>query len=332
MTKRRRRSTRKPSLCCSHQNCNPGTVCHTRVPVGVQTWTQLPCRSYGEFNGYTTFVPRHDIRVEINERKALSTSATLGVPLFVYEVQYEPQRDRLTTMPIAGNIPHAFKRHSCMEPVLYMFPGMGCVININQAISQGATNGAPATVVQIILDSRDQHVMSPQISSTRQDIRILRHPPAYVVVQLQNDNPNLYDSKGALPPKCIVMSPKTATYSPGTKIKGWKFSQIPISPSFAITEMRSQGATMSKVLLDMNWRGPTAGSSVQAYVGMARAKRLKDIAFISLKSFEELSSGHGKPDQTIDWMDKMEKRHAQRTAAKVEHTLEIARQLLGMDD
>lgn len=106
----------------------------------------------------------------------------------------------------------------------------------------------------------------------------------------------------------------------------------PISPSFAIAEIRSQGATMSKVLSDMNWRVPTAGSPVQAYVEMTRAKRPKDIAFISLKSFEELSSGHGKPDQTIDWMDKMEKRHAQRTAAKVEHTLEMARRLLGLYD
>lgn len=245
----------------------------------------------GDFNGYTTLVPRHDLRVDINKRKALSTSATLGVPLLVYEVQYEPQRDRLTPMPIAGNIPHAFKRHSCMEPVLYMFPGMDCVININQAISQGATNGAPATVVQIVLDGRDQHAMFPQTSSTGQDIRILRHPPAYVVVQLQNDNPNLYDSKGLLPPKCIVMKPKSATYSPpkrgihspGEKIKGWKFSQIPISPAFAITEICSQGATMSKVLLDMNWRGTTASSSVQTYVGMTRAKRLKDVAFLSLK-------------------------------------------------
>lgn len=51
-----------------------------------------------------------------------------------------------------------------------------------------------------------------------------------------------------------------------------------------------------------------------------------------LKSFEELSSGHGKPDQTIDWMDKMEKRYAQRTAAKVEYTLEMAREMLAIDN
>lgn len=106
-----------------------------------------------------------------------------------------------------------------MEHVLYMSPGMGCVININQVISQGATNGAPATVMQIVFDSRDQHAISPQISSSGQHIQILRLPPAYVVVQLQNDNPNLYDSKGALTPKCIVMTPKAATYSPGKKIK-----------------------------------------------------------------------------------------------------------------
>lgn len=182
--------------------------------------------------------------------------------------------------------------------------------------------------------------MFPQTSSTGQDIRILRHPPAYVVVQLQNDNPNLYDSKGLLPPKCIVMKPKSATYSPpkrgihspGEKIKGWKFSQIPISPAFAITEICSQGATMSKVLLDMNWRGTTASSSVQTYVGMTRAKRLKISRSLVLKSFEELSSGHGKPDQTIDWMDKMEKRYAQRTAAKVEYTLEMAREMLAIDN
>lgn len=246
--------------------------------------------SGAEWDEVAFIVARHNLRRQINQKKAASRALRLGQKLYLSPCYYQctngnpPTPDDLRNLRMKS--PSA---HASMESLLYLHIGMPVVLNVNQHTAQGVTNGSYGKILEIRFDERDLDAI--QLTNL-QPITILKAPPAQVIVQLSRSHPERAQLPG-LPPDCICIVPSKgkATCMQSSfrdpvartlrkKNKTYSFMQLPISPAYAVTDYRSQGATLNRIIVDLQRPPGAILDPASVYVALSRVKTLSGLVIL----------------------------------------------------
>ena len=165
---------------------------------------------------------------------------------------------------------------------------MPIVICNNQHTPQGITNGAYATIVDILLDKADEGAFDRE----RHNGAIPLNRAPIVIAKMKNSNPNRAQLSD-LPPDHVGIEPRSARalldMGRYTDLRGKsksrkrtvKFHQLPFSPAFAVTDYRSQGDTVPYVVVDLeppDDRIP--GDPARGYVCASRVTTKEGLCFL----------------------------------------------------
>jgi ATP-dependent exoDNAse (exonuclease V) alpha subunit len=126
--------------------------------------------------------------------------------------------------------------------------GMKVMVTSNVETDLDVTNGARGEIVEIILDPREPPVGDGAIVE-------LKYLPVYILVRLQRTRASRLEG---LEPLVIPVEPTTVTSQIKLEAKNGKTvtrsvkrRQYPITAAYAFTDYRSQGQTITLVLVDI---------------------------------------------------------------------------------
>lgn len=244
-------------------------------------------------------VMRHNLRREINRRRTIAMATRNGRATFIAPAHYARVRN---SEPMIIDDMHKLKSiapnlHDNMESVLYLTVGMPLVLTDNSHTPQGITNGAYATLVDIVLDPADADAADamPITPIT------LRRPPAQIIVKLSAVHDKRCQLAG-LPEDHVVIEPRKGTATivekyrdannrQRNKNRTYSFHQLPISPAFAVTDYRSQGDTRERVIVDIDTPPFGTIDPAAAYVAISRVTSLEGLAILRDFDVENLRRG-----------------------------------------
>lgn len=237
--------------------------------------------------------PRHSLRRRVNELRAAGMARDKGQHLLVSVARYKSgAMSKADLEKVREMSPSA---HGSCDPLVYLTMGMKVVINTNVFTSQGITNGAYGTVTRLLLDPSD----NLRLADAPVDRPfVLKYPPRVVVVALHDPHPDLAVLEGLQPGEVPIVPLNGKTAKVGAK--SFSFEQIPISPAFAITDYRAQGATEQAVIVDFKPPGrakktsskknPLKSARAAAYVCSSRVTTLGGLAVIRKFAVEDLGT------------------------------------------
>lgn len=228
--------------------------------------------SMAPWNGAVLITPRHAVRKEWNRASVRRHCKESRETLFICEAEdrikdrkltlgeryatalkdqkANPQSDRNERSPLAA----------CVEIAV----GMEVMITFNVQTDLDIANGARGRITAVVL-----HEEEPPIPRGAVEVR-LKYQPAYVLVQMHRTKvaelPHL--AQGVIP-----LEPLTKTFE--IQIEGGRRvvtrKQLPLTPAYAFTDIRSQGQTISHVIIDIA-KPPTGGlTAFNAYVALSRS-------------------------------------------------------------
>jgi hypothetical protein len=223
-------------------------------------------------------VRRNDLRVQINFEATIKHARNHNQ--LVYYICAE---DIYKKKPVTGNIRRKFlsvsdTKTNTLCGILPLSIGMKVALTVNICTNDGMANGAQGILREIIYDAAFP-IMNNRSIDGKKDI-ILNKPPKYVVIEMLNHIPGLYD--GLLPNHVPIYPIKrecqyTHNIQGGSKLtRKFQRTQLPITPGFAFTEFKCQGATLGKVVVDLH--GGHIGAGI--YVMLSRVQRLEDIMLL----------------------------------------------------
>ncbi|CAG8622967.1 3960_t:CDS:1 [Diversispora eburnea] len=109
---------------------------------------------------------------------------------------------------------------------------------------------------------------------------IFDRPPKYIVIELLNCKPGLYDD---LPPDNVLNYPVKQKYKYVCKTRNgssinreFQKTQLPITPASAITEFKCQGTTLKKAIVGLDGGKIRAG----VYIILSCVQKLKDVMIL----------------------------------------------------
>ena len=192
--------------------------------------------------------------------------------LFICKAQ-DTIRDRLLkiaeryAVALRGQGQKKRQRRNELPEKIQLAIGMKVMVTQNVETDLDITNGARGTIIDIILDKDE-----PPLPNT--NIVELVHLPAYILVQL--DRTRVTQLAG-LPPCVIPVAPTSKSFTITVMVDGKpqnhtvKRRQFPMTAAYAFTNYRSQGQTISHVLVDIA-SPPTGGLSLfNLYVALSRS-------------------------------------------------------------
>lgn len=160
--------------------------------------------------------------------------------------------------------------------------GMEVMVTFNVEADLDVTNGAHGHIVHIVLDENE-----PPIAEGA-DVVHLQYMLAYLLVQLDRTKVELPGlPKGVIPLQTLTKSFNIKRPNAGTGHQSLRIHrrQLPLTASYAFTDMRSQGQTISHVIVDIG--GPSGGrmTTFNAYVALSRSLGRDTIRL--LRDFDE---------------------------------------------
>lgn len=168
--------------------------------------------------------------------------------------------------------------------------GAKVVITENIATRYHMVNGARGIVTKIVLDPRDE------AAGIQKSCLVPHHPPLYVVVKLDNvrEDLQLLPMFPGLEPREVpifpserrmrIQEPVGPSRPPASRLVIRR--QVPLTTAYSLTDYRSQGQTIDKLILDL--KSPPGSHSLSPfnlYVALSRSHGRADIRV--LREFED---------------------------------------------
>jgi hypothetical protein len=184
---------------------------------------------------------------------------------------------------------------------LPLVPGMPILLTENIATELGLSNGTKGIFRQLVYDKSSENIDFND-TSFPEDTKFITQPK-YALVEFPNCK--LDSALATLKPKLIPIAVSEQTFFfdiyellPRTTSKTAKATKrstkiaikrkaLPLVPAYSITTHKSQGQTLSKIIVDLvTPPGPIELASI--YVPLSRVKRLADLIILRPFEFEVL--------------------------------------------
>jgi hypothetical protein len=228
--------------------------------------------------------PRHAVRKLWNTAAAKKACASNGNQLMIspgidtINGRSLSLAERFAVLTKVGEKKDGGDERAGMQKTVELAIGMPVMVTSNIHTELDIANGSRGEVVGIVLQSDEEQ------SRNNDCIRVLNHPPSYVLIRLQRTK---IDKLPHLPPHIIPISPITKTFSiavGGTTVTVAR-TQLPLTSAYAFTDYRAQGQTIVPAIVDIG-RPPTGGiTPFNIYVALSRAKGRDGIRL--LRDFDE---------------------------------------------
>jgi len=162
--------------------------------------------------------------------------------------------------------------------------GMKVMVTFNVHTELDIANGSRGEIVDVVL-----HPDEPPIDSTAFEVE-LEHPPAYVLVKLDNTRaaqlPGL--DAGVIP---ITTMTSTFQLKMDRCTHTVERTQLPITPAYAFTDYRAQGQTIEPVIVDLATPpGPGNFDAFNVYVACSRARGRSGIRLLRAVDYKLITS------------------------------------------
>ena len=242
-------------------------------------WINAPC-----------IVNRNSLRLKINDERAHVFSCRTGFSKpFLFEANHFIGKKVITDIAIQtyllGEKEDKFNR---LPSKLVLCPGMPLMITENVNVSLGLVNGAYCSFYGLSPDCDFKDDGNGKV--------LINGCPSYILVKLDpigeygndSDSYNEENNYGyrfaplsSLPPGVVPVFPKKASYSFSLSGKHISITRrsFQLQLRFAFTDIKSQGASMTRAILDLTPPPDKKGSSQlfnSIYVILSRTKKLKD--------------------------------------------------------
>ncbi|QRV90748.1 Helitron helicase-like domain at N-terminus [Ceratobasidium sp. AG-Ba] len=234
--------------------------------------------------------PRHGVRIQWNHMAVRRHCARHGHQLFVSPAEDKIGGRALTVEEKYTSAKKAAERkadkatgreNGALPDTVELAIGMEVMVTYNVETELDVANGARGTIVEIILDRREQ---LDGLAETPTEVK-LNYPPECVLVKLARTKAQPI---GELEQGVIPIVPMQRGYQitlEGGNRKGVVRRQLPMTPAYAFTDYRSQGQTISKVIVDIA-RPPTGSlTPFNAYVALSRSSGRDSIRL--LRDFDD---------------------------------------------
>lgn len=222
--------------------------------------------------------PRHGVRVQWNSAAVMKHCIQSGERLLVSVAEDSVNNPRVRPslsqrITIAGMVT---KNTGMLDAEIELAVGMAVMVLMNISTEVDLANGTRGTIVDIILDPRDQFTQMDKETG----ITTLCYPPAMVLFKpLHETTIHL----PGLPAGVIPLFPVEASFhihdERGVTTKVTR-RQYPITPGYAFTDFKSQGQTIEKVIIDLAKPPIGAINPFNAYVALSRGRGQNSIRLL----------------------------------------------------
>ncbi|THH14182.1 hypothetical protein EW146_g6117 [Bondarzewia mesenterica] len=243
------------------------------------------------WNNAVLVTPRHSVRISWNDAALRNHCRKMGVQRYVCTAEDTVRGRRLG---MAERYAVALKKNSKgkgisgLPPTVTIAVGMKVMVTLNVDTDLDIANGARGEIVEIILDDEE-----PKPPAGVEEIRLAKLP-AYILVKLDRTRAKSLDG---LPDGVIPVVPAEKTFQVSLPIQNQAHSsrnqrmsvkrrQFPLTAAYSFTDYRSQGQTISYVIVDI--ASPPTGSKLtlfNIYVALSRSSGRDSIRL--LREFDE---------------------------------------------
>ncbi len=238
---------------------------------------------------------RNEVRTQLNNKAAIHNAAQLACAPMVCVAQDickgKPIEDPLLMKKLL-ELSDSKTEH--LPGLLPFVPGMPVILTQNIAIELGLINGVNGIFRQLVYQA--DSVSTAGLSNTFPNNTQYVHRPLYALIEISRSKIECNLEK--LQPKLIPIPLMEQTFQvdiadilpkdikPKSNRKAMlsiKRRALPLVPAYCITTHKSQGQTLTKVVIDLKL--PTDNDDIAAvYVPLSRVKRLTDL--IILRNFD----------------------------------------------
>jgi hypothetical protein len=242
-------------------------------------------------------VYRNELRTELNNRAVVNKAYEIGQSPTVVVAQDIIKTKKNVELPYIMKqlllLPDNKTEH--LPGYLPLVPGMPVLLQDNIACELGLSNGTQGIFREVVYDNTLDNNMGSEESVFTSDTLFVRNAH-YALIEVKKSKIHKLESlDSSIIPIPVVektfsvdLKKLYANQKPILKIlNNQKFNTkinvkrkgLPIVPAFAITTHKSQGQTLSKIVIDLNM-APGVVEVASAYVPLSRVKRLDDLVIL----------------------------------------------------
>jgi hypothetical protein len=242
-------------------------------------------------------VYRNELRTELNNRAVINKAYELGQSPTVVVAQDTIKTKKNIELPQLMKqllaLPDNKTEH--LPGYLPLVPGIPVLLQENIACELGLSNGTPGIFRELVYDKTLGHTMGSDESLFTPDTLFVRNAQ-YALIEIQKSKISKLES---LEPSIIPIPVVEKTFevnlkklyaNQGSMLKllndqkikatiSVKRRGLPLVPAYAITTHKSQGQTLSKIVIDLNMP-PGVVEVASAYVPLSRVRRLDDLIIL----------------------------------------------------
>lgn len=228
---------------------------------------------------------RHSVRIRWNSEMMIRHCCDQEITLFIC-----PAKDTINGRPLTVAEKKAFSAQKVgrngnrneingLPASIELAVGAKVMVTVNIDTNIDIANGSRGEITKIVLDPREQ------LENGNQNIITLEHPPLYILVKLQRTRAAQLHG---LDPGVIPILPvkrKITIKLRGANGKPIQHTvtrmQLPVTPGYAFTDYRSQGQTISHVIVDLA-RPPSGNrlTNFNYYVALSRSSGRETIRLL----------------------------------------------------
>lgn len=245
--------------------------------------------SSGPWSKALLVTPRHAVRMLWNDEALRKHCQSAKEPLFICEAQDRIGNRTLTweekfaALQKNGPGGKGRKESGGLPKTVEFARGMEVMVTYNVATDLDVANGARGRVHDIVLGANE-----PAVAKGESVVK-LESMPSYLLIKLDRTKA---EQLPGLPAGVLPLEPITKSFTikvkepSGTiKSKTVKRTQLPLTAAYAFTDYRSQGQTISHVVVDIG-QPPSGGlTPFHAYVALSRSSGRETIRL--LRDFDE---------------------------------------------
>lgn len=240
---------------------------------------------------------RNEIRTELNNRAVINKAYELGLAPTVVVAQDTIRTKKKLDLPQLSKqllaLPDNKTEH--LPGYLPLVPGMPVLLQENIACELGLSNGTPGIVRKLVYDENLGYTNGSEESLFTPDTAFVRNAQ-YALIEIQKAKLSKLESleTSLIPIPVIektfevnlknlyVNQPSASKLLNDRNIKATinvKRRGLPLVPAYSITTHKSQGQTLSKIIIDLNMP-PGVIEVASAYVPLSRVQRLIDLVIL----------------------------------------------------
>ncbi|QRV90295.1 ATP-dependent DNA helicase PIF1 [Ceratobasidium sp. AG-Ba] len=280
--------------------CTPDDIQEIRsLIVGFEDSDAGPEEEEETWHDAVLVTPRNICRIDWNRAANRMHAMRSGCQLFICPAEDTVEGRPITSQErwdaVQSKGPRSKDRFGCngLPDRVELAVGMKVMVTVNVETELDIANGSRGVVVDLILDHREGQEAAAEVSEVH-----LKYPPACVLVQLDRTKAAKIDGLGE---RVIPIFPRVRRFDipqKKGKVLHAKRRQIPITSAYAFTDYRSQGQTISKVIVDIANPPPPGRMTLSSiYVSFSRSFGRKTIRL--LRDFDESVLTQRPPDALL---------------------------------